>query len=71
MTVVLDRIAPDPVEVPQLSHKVQVPEHSRSAHQKRLLKAHQVLSELSEENREEFAAVVEALRRSERPAGES
>jgi anti-anti-sigma regulatory factor len=70
MTVVLEHISPEPVEVPQLSHKVQVPEHSRNAHQKRLLKAHQVLSELSEENREEFAAVVEALRRSERQGRE-
>lgn len=63
MTVVLRHISAAPVDVPELTHQVQVPEHSRQVHHQRLLKAHQVLSELSEENREEFAGVVEALRR--------
>jgi hypothetical protein len=48
--------------VPEQQYSVRLPEHSRSAHQQRLLHAHEVLSELSEENREEFAAVLEALR---------
>jgi phosphoserine phosphatase RsbU/P len=63
MTVVLERISPNPVDVPEETHEVQVPEHSRNANRNRLLKAHEVLSELSEENRAEFAAVLEALRR--------
>jgi anti-anti-sigma regulatory factor len=62
MTAVLERISSSPQEVPAAMQEVQVPEHSRNANRKRLLKAHEVLSELSEENREEFAAVIEALR---------
>ncbi len=62
MTAVLERITDDPQAVPEKQHAVQLPEQSRTAHQKRLLKAHQVLADLSDENREEFAAVIDALR---------
>lgn len=62
MKAVLERITDDPQAVPEKQHAVQLPEQSRTAHQKRLLKAHQVLADLSDENREEFAAVIEALR---------
>jgi len=62
MQAVLARVAEHVEPVPEQQHGVRLPEHSRSAHQRRLLHAHEVLSELSEENREEFAAVLEALR---------
>ena len=63
MAAVLERITAERVPVPEETQEVQVPEHSRNANRKRLLKAHEVLSELSEENRQEFAGVIEALRR--------
>ncbi|MEQ8860103.1 MAG: SpoIIE family protein phosphatase [Pseudomonadales bacterium] len=62
MTAVLDRIGAESRPVPEAQRDVRVPEHSRSAHHRRLLKAHEVLSELSDENREEFASVLDALR---------
>jgi len=62
MQAVLARVADHAEPVPEQQHSVRLPEHSRGAHQQRLLHAHEVLSELSEENREEFAAVLEALR---------
>lgn len=62
MTAVLKRISDEPVAIPQLTHRVRVPDHSRQAHRQRLLKAHEVLSELSEDNRDQFAAVLDALR---------
>ncbi len=62
MTAVLDRISRKPVAVPEPTYSVRVPDQSRHAHRKRLLKAHEVLSDLSEENRDQFAAVMDALR---------
>ncbi len=62
MTAVMQRISDEARPVPESQRKVRLPEHSRSAHHRRLLKAHEVLSELSEENRDEFAAVLDALR---------
>lgn len=62
MTAVLERITGDARAVPAQQHAVQLPEQSRTAHQKRLLKAHQVLADLSDENRDEFASVIDALR---------
>ncbi|MBK80718.1 MAG: hypothetical protein CMQ43_07385 [Gammaproteobacteria bacterium] len=62
MTSVLARIADRAEPVPGQQHTVRLPEHSHAAHRQRLMRAHEVLSELSEENRTEFAAVLEALR---------
>lgn len=62
MTAVLERITDEPVAVPEPTREVQVPEHSRNANRKRLLRAHEILSELSEDNRREFRGVIEALR---------
>lgn len=64
MNVVLEHITDAPVDVPERTREVPVTEHSRAAHRNRLLRAHEVLSELSQENREEFAAVIEALKNS-------
>ena len=62
MNSVLDRVAEPAEPVPEQQHTVRLPEHSHTAHRQRLMRAHEVLSELSEENREEFAAVLEALK---------
>lgn len=62
MQVVLDAIVTDAVPLPAERRRVHLPQHSSSVHHERLLKAHQVLAELSAENREEFAPVIEALR---------
>lgn len=64
MNVVLEHITDAPVDAPEQTREVPVTEHSRAAHQHRLLRAHEVLSELSQENREEFAAVIRALKNS-------
>lgn len=64
MNVVLEHITDAPVDVPERTREVPVTEHSRAAHRHRLLRAHEVLSELSEENRAEFAAVIDALKNS-------
>ncbi len=62
MNSVLDRVVERAEPVPEQQHTVRLPEHSHAAHRQRLMRAHEVLSELSEENREEFAAVLEALK---------
>lgn len=62
MQAVLDRISTDAVPLPDARHPLRLPEHTRGAHRERLLKAHQVLAELSEENRQEFGGIVDSLR---------
>ena len=62
MSALLSHLSADPQPVPAEQRTVLLPEQSRSAHQKRLLRAHEVLAELSEENREEFEGVIDALR---------
>lgn len=62
MVSVLGRISDEPVPVPGERQRVQLPQHSIRVHEERLLKAHEVLAELSEDNREEFGPVIEALR---------
>lgn len=69
MTAVLERITDSPRPVPAQQHPVHLPEQSRTAHQKRLLRAHQMLAELSDENREEFAGVIKALRQADDEEG--
>jgi phosphoserine phosphatase RsbU/P len=62
MHAVLERIVADPLPLPEDRRRVHLPQHSTSVHQERLLKAHEVLAELSDENREEFGPVIDALR---------
>jgi len=62
MSEVLDCITSEPAALPERQRRVQLPEHSRGAHQRRLLRAHEMLAELSDENRREFSGVIEALR---------
>ncbi|MFU8817363.1 MAG: SpoIIE family protein phosphatase [Pseudomonadales bacterium] len=64
MGVVLERMVGDALPVPEQRRQVRLPQHSSGVHQERLLRAHQVLAELSEENRKEFNPVIEALRSS-------
>jgi phosphoserine phosphatase RsbU/P len=61
MHAVLDLVSDQPLPLPVDLRPVELPERSQEAHQRRLLRAHQVLAELSEENREEFSGVIEAL----------
>ena len=62
MHTVLAHVSPDAVALP--AKMTRLTEHrSDGAHQQlRLLRAHELLAQLSEANREEFQAVVEALR---------
>jgi anti-anti-sigma regulatory factor len=62
MTAVLARISAEPLAIPERQRTVYVPEQSRRAHEQRLLRAHEVLAELSEANRDEFSPVIHALR---------
>jgi serine phosphatase RsbU (regulator of sigma subunit)/anti-anti-sigma regulatory factor len=62
MTAVLARISAEPLAIPERQRTVYVPEQSRRAHEQRLLRAHEVLAELSEANRDEFSPVIDALR---------
>ncbi|MFW6092811.1 MAG: SpoIIE family protein phosphatase [Pseudomonadota bacterium] len=62
LQAVLDRVTDAPAPLPGRQQPLQLPEHSRSTHRQRLLKAHEVLAELSQQNREEFGAVIDALR---------
>lgn len=62
MKAVLSRIAKEPVEVPEQRRSIDLSAADTNRQQLRLLKAHEVLAELSEDNREQFGALVEALR---------
>lgn len=67
MSTVLRHVAATAEPLPEQQRSVRLPDHARGVHQQRLKKAHEILSELSEENREEFAAVLEALRDPDTP----
>jgi phosphoserine phosphatase RsbU/P len=62
MKTVLEHIVADPLPMPPERRRVQLPPHSTNVHHERLLRAHEVLADLSKENREEFGPVIDALR---------
>jgi phosphoserine phosphatase RsbU/P len=62
MKAVLERITDEPLPVPRDRRRVKLPPNATHVHHERLLRAHEVLAELSDRNREEFGPVVDALR---------
>ena len=62
MEPVLMRIAAEPLPLPKVWQPIERSAHSLARQRQRLLKAHEVLASLSEENREEFQSVIDALR---------
>jgi anti-anti-sigma regulatory factor len=62
MSPVLERIANRALPVPAGRKVLQITESDPARQRQRLIKAHEVLAELSVRNREEFASVVEALK---------
>jgi serine phosphatase RsbU (regulator of sigma subunit)/anti-anti-sigma regulatory factor len=62
MAPVLTRIVAKPLPLPEVWQSIERSAHSLVRQRQRLLKAHEVLASLSEENREEFQSVIDALR---------
>ncbi len=62
MTVVLEHISQDPVELPVQRSQLDLSATHLDRQQRRLLKAHEMLAELSDENLEQFGCLVETLR---------
>jgi anti-anti-sigma regulatory factor len=62
MEPVLSRIVAKPLPLPEVWQPIERSAHSLVRQRQRLLKAHEVLASLSEENREEFQSVIDALR---------
>lgn len=62
MQQVLGCFLEEPIPLPAERHKLDLIDISQSQHQARLLKAHNVLAELSEDNQSEFTSLIETLR---------
>jgi serine phosphatase RsbU (regulator of sigma subunit)/anti-anti-sigma regulatory factor len=62
MQQVLDSVATKPVPVPAKRHKLDLIEVSPHQQQERLLKAHELLAELSDQSQAEFSSLIEILR---------
>ena len=62
MHIVLERLSAQPVEVPQQRTALQLPPTDPHRQQMRLLAAHEVLADLSEDNQAQFGPVVDAMR---------
>jgi phosphoserine phosphatase RsbU/P len=61
LRAVLERMSDRALPLPGRRESVELPDQSEDAHRRRLLRAHQVLAELSDENREAFSGVIDAL----------
>jgi phosphoserine phosphatase RsbU/P len=61
MRAVLERVSDPALPRPERCEPVELPDQSEDAQRRRLLRAHQVLAELSDENREAFSGVLGAL----------
>lgn len=61
MRDVLERESESALPLPPGREGVTLPEQSEDAQRRRLLRAHQVLAELSDDNRETFSGVIDAL----------
>ncbi|MCZ6886986.1 MAG: SpoIIE family protein phosphatase, partial [Gammaproteobacteria bacterium] len=62
MHIVLERLSAQSVEVPQQRTALQLPPTDPHRQQMRLLAAHEVLADLSEDNQAQFGPVVDAMR---------
>jgi serine phosphatase RsbU (regulator of sigma subunit)/anti-anti-sigma regulatory factor len=62
MTVVLEHIARQPLALPEERTQLDLSGTQVDRQQQRLLKAHEVLAELSDENQEQFGSLLETLR---------
>ncbi|MEZ5551561.1 MAG: SpoIIE family protein phosphatase [Pseudomonadales bacterium] len=62
MKIVLANISEDAVEIPEKRVALDLKSSTLDHQQLRLLRAHEVLAELSDDNREQFGALVETLR---------
>lgn len=62
MTVVLEHISAEPIELPAQRTQIDLSATHADRQQNRLLKAHEMLAELSDENQEQFGSLVETLR---------
>ncbi|MBT8147142.1 MAG: SpoIIE family protein phosphatase [Gammaproteobacteria bacterium] len=63
MQAALEHIVGEPQEIPERRTQIDLDSVQPGSQQQRLLHAHEVLAELSENNREEFGGLVETLRK--------
>jgi len=71
MENVMDRITSQPLPLPKEMKKITIDEVNRKQYAGHILETHELLSRLSEKNREKFQMLIESLRKSthERPSG--